>query len=550
MKVLRSIKITQRIWLILVVALISVAALATTALLSVKKELLQAEITKATHLVEGAHDLMAHYHAKQLSGELTETQARSQALEALRGLRYGDGKEYFWVNDMANVMIMHPMAPQTEGMDLSAIKSPDGTPNIIVQMVERARAEGTAHVEYTWVRPGGVPGEDKGEQKVAAFKHFVPWDYMVGTGVFTADMQARFMGEVFRLLSIVAVIAAAMIAALFVIGRSISSPLSQVVAAMRDIASGEADLTRKLDDQANDEVSLLAHHFNKFTGNLRGLIVELGDSARQLISAGQQLERISDTSLRDMTRQSERMELMATAVNEITYGVQDVAQNANAAAIEVEKASEGANDGRVQVSKTIEQINHLSGSVQTAVEHMQTLSADASEITTVLVVIRNIAEQTNLLALNAAIEAARAGEMGRGFAVVADEVRNLAQRTQKSTEEIHNMITKLQNNTQTVVNVINESSRYSELSVEQVNAAGQALEQISESMLQMVALNASIASATTQQSTVVEDVNQNVTEAAELARETTDGAQQTAQASQHVAQLGKQIDGLVSRFRV
>lgn len=550
MKVLRSIKITQRIWLILVVALISVAALATTALLSVKKELLQAEITKATHLVEGAHDLMAHYHAKQLSGELTETQARSQALEALRGLRYGDGKEYFWVNDMKSVMVMHPMAPQTEGMDLSDLKSPDGKPNIIVQMVERARTQGTSHVEYTWVRPGGVPGEDKGEGKVAAFKHFAPWDYMVGTGVFTADMQARFMAEVFRLLSIVAVIAAAMIAALFVIGRSISTPLSQVVAAMRDIASGEADLTRKLDDRANDEISLLAHHFNKFTGNLRGLILELGDSARQLISAGQQLERISDTSLRDMTRQSERMELMATAVNEITYGVQDVAQNANAAAVEVEKASEGANDGRVQVSKTIEQINHLSGSVQTAVEHMQTLSADASEITTVLVVIRNIAEQTNLLALNAAIEAARAGEMGRGFAVVADEVRNLAQRTQKSTEEIHNMITKLQNNTQTVVNVINESSRYSELSVEQVNAAGQALEQISESMLQMVALNASIASATTQQSTVVEDVNQNVTEAAELARETTDGAQQTAQASQHVAQLGKQIDGLVSRFRV
>ena len=201
------------------------------------------------------------------------------------------------------------------------------------------------------------------------------------------------------------------------------------------------------------------------------------------------------------------------------------------------------------MDKTIEQINRLSASVGTAVGHMETLSSDADEIATVLDVIRAIAEQTNLLALNAAIEAARAGEMGRGFAVVADEVRNLAQRTQKSTEEIHNMITRLQTNTQSAVQVIHESSRHSEQSVEQVNEAGKALEQIAQSMQQLVALNASIASATTQQSTVVEDVNRNVTEAAELARTTTDGAQQTAQASQHLAQVGEQITALLRRFR-
>ncbi|MGB7386677.1 MAG: methyl-accepting chemotaxis protein, partial [Pseudomonas neustonica] len=337
---------------------------------------------------------------------------------------------------------------------------------------------------------------------------------------------------------------------LYLIGRSITQPLNSVVDAMRGVASGEADLTRRLDDGARDEVSQIAHFFNQFNSNLAVIIHQLGDSARQLISSSHQLDQISGNSLRDMNNQSERMELMATAINEITYGVQDVAQNANAAAQEVENANEGANNGRHQVAKTIQEINLLSTSVQTAVEHMQTLSSDAQEITSVLDVIRNIAEQTNLLALNAAIEAARAGEMGRGFAVVADEVRNLAQRTQQSTEEIHNMISKLQTNTQTVVGVINESSRHSQQSVEQVNEAGKALELIAHSMQQLVALNASIASATTQQSTVVEDVNRNVTEAAELARETTDGARETAQAGQHLASLGRQIDELLKRFRV
>ena len=544
MKLLRNIRISQRIWLILIIALVSTLTAEGLSLSHLHKEIRQAEITKATHLVEVAHDLMAFYHQKELNGELTGEQARQQALAALAAVRYS-GNEYYWVNDMNNIMIMHPLAPQTVGTDLTTMRNTEGV-NVISEMVQLARTKGTASFEYSWPKPG----EEDGSAKIAAFKHFKPWDYMIGTGIYVDAMQAKFRTAVISSVILSAVVVLAMFLLLFIIGRSISQPLDKIVNAMRDVASGEADLTRRLDDNAKDELSQIAHYFNRFNRNLSEIIQQLGDSARQLISSSHQLDQISNNSLRDMTRQSERMELMATAINEITYGVQDVAQNANAAAEEVEKANQGADNGRAQVDRTIGEINQLSSSVSTAVEHMETLSSDAQEITSVLDVIRNIAEQTNLLALNAAIEAARAGEMGRGFAVVADEVRNLAQRTQQSTEEIHNMISKLQTNTQTVVSVINESSRHSQASVEQVNEAGAALEQIAQSMQQLVALNASIASATTQQSTVVEDVNRNVTEAAELARETTDGARETAQAGQHLASLGRQIDELIKRFRV
>ena len=544
MKLLRNIRISQRIWLILIIALVSTLTAEGLSLSHLHKEIRQAEITKATHLVEVAHDLMAFYHQKELNGELTGEQARQQALAALAAVRYS-GNEYYWVNDMNNIMIMHPLAPQTVGTDLTTMRNTEGV-NVISEMVQLARSKGTASFEYSWPKPG----EEDGSAKIAAFKHFKPWDYMIGTGIYVDAMQAKFRAALISSVILSAVVILAMFLLLFIIGRSISQPLDKIVNAMRDVASGEADLTRRLDDNAKDELSQIAHYFNRFNRNLSEIIQQLGDSARQLISSSHQLDEISNNSLRDMTRQSERMELMATAINEITYGVQDVAQNANAAAEEVEKANQGADNGRAQVERTIGEINQLSSSVNTAVEHMETLSSDAQEITSVLDVIRNIAEQTNLLALNAAIEAARAGEMGRGFAVVADEVRNLAQRTQQSTEEIHNMISKLQTNTQTVVSVINESSRHSQASVEQVNEAGAALEQIAQSMQQLVALNASIASATTQQSTVVEDVNRNVTEAAELARETTDGARETAQAGQHLASLGRQIDELIKRFRV
>jgi len=544
MKLLRNIRISQRIWLILIIALVSTLTAEGLSLSHLHKEIRQAEITKATHLVEVAHDLMAFYHQKELNGELTGEQARQQALAALAAVRYS-GNEYYWVNDMNNIMIMHPLAPQTVGTDLTTMRNTEGV-NVISEMVQLARSKGTASFEYSWPKPG----EEDGSAKIAAFKHFKPWDYMIGTGIYVDAMQAKFRTAVISSVILSAVVVLAMFLLLFIIGRSISQPLDKIVNAMRDVASGEADLTRRLDDNAKDELSQIAHYFNRFNRNLSEIIHQLGDSARQLISSSHQLDEISNNSLRDMTRQSERMELMATAINEITYGVQDVAQNANAAAEEVEKANQGADNGRAQVERTIGEIKQLSSSVSTAVEHMETLSSDAQEITSVLDVIRNIAEQTNLLALNAAIEAARAGEMGRGFAVVADEVRNLAQRTQQSTEEIHNMISKLQTNTQTVVSVINESSRHSQASVEQVNEAGAALEQIAQSMQQLVALNASIASATTQQSTVVEDVNRNVTEAAELARETTDGARETAQAGQHLASLGRQIDELIKRFRV
>ncbi|MGE8500075.1 MAG: methyl-accepting chemotaxis protein [Pseudomonas sp.] len=244
------------------------------------------------------------------------------------------------------------------------------------------------------------------------------------------------------------------------------------------------------------------------------------------------------------------MELVATAINEVTYGVQDVAKNAEHASSEVHTAEEQAAQGQQNIDASLRQIGQLSGTIDQAVSVIQNLAQESTQIGSVLEVIRSIAEQTNLLALNAAIEAARAGEQGRGFAVVADEVRLLAQRTQQSTAEIQGMIERLQGNSEAAVKVINESSRASQLTVEQARQAGESLTLIAQSLRNLTSLNASIASATLQQSHVVEDINQNVTQAAGLAHNNAMAAEQSSDASQRLGHLAEQLNRLLGQFRV
>ncbi|WP_431978023.1 methyl-accepting chemotaxis protein [Pseudomonas oligotrophica] len=244
------------------------------------------------------------------------------------------------------------------------------------------------------------------------------------------------------------------------------------------------------------------------------------------------------------------MELVATAINEVTYAVQEVAKNAEHASNEVGDAESQAGHGQQNIETSLQQIDQLSTTISQAVSVIQSLADETSKIGSVLDVIGSIADQTNLLALNAAIEAARAGEQGRGFAVVADEVRLLAQRTQQSTAEIHTMIERLQKNSGAAVNVIMESNRASQLTVEQASQAGESLGQIAQALRNISGLNASIASATLQQSHVVEDINQNVTQAASLAQSSNDAAEQSSEAGKHLGELADRLNGILRQFKI
>ncbi|MBZ9780399.1 methyl-accepting chemotaxis protein [Pseudomonas sp. REP124] len=543
MNSLRNMSISRRLWLILVVAVTMLLALGVIMLKQIHEDLYQAKAQKTQHVVQTASGVLAYYHDLETAGTLTREAAQKQALNAVRGLRY-DQNDYFWINDLTPVMIMHPVNSKLDGQNLSTIRDPDGFA-VFNEMVAVAKAKGAGLINYRWPKPGASDPVGK----TSYVKLFEPWGWVIGSGVYIDDMQAEFYGQVWKASSIGLAIAVIMVLLVFMIARSIAQPLRETVNAMANIASGESDLTRNLDTHGKDEITQLAHHFNAFTAKLRGVIGQLQTSATALGQSSSELGNDATQAQQRSQQQSQQMELVATAMNEVTYGVHDVAKNAEQAASEMRDAETQAQQGQVNIDGSLQQIDTLSSTIDQAVEVIRTLAAESTQIGSVLEVIRSIAEQTNLLALNAAIEAARAGEQGRGFAVVADEVRLLAQRTQKSTAEIQSMIERLQNHSEAAVKVIGESSRASQLTIEQAGLAGESLNAISQALRNLTGLNASIASATLQQAHVVEDINQNVTQAAGLSHNTALAAQQSSAASVRLKDLSEQLNGLLRQFR-
>ncbi|MDU8570840.1 methyl-accepting chemotaxis protein [Pseudomonas syringae] len=330
--------------------------------------------------------------------------------------------------------------------------------------------------------------------------------------------------------------------------RSLTGPIGDSLSIAQRIATN--DLSKDIPQHGTDEAAKLIAALATMQANLRNALTLIGDSSTQLAATSEEMHAVTEDASRTIQRQTNEIEMAATAVNEMSAAVEEVASNAASASEVTSQSSTAAMAGRAQVDETVTAINLMVSKVQITSTEVQGLAVMATDISKVLDVIRAIAEQTNLLALNAAIEAARAGEAGRGFAVVADEVRALAHRTQQSTREIEQMVGSIQTGTGNAVSAMEQTSVQAHKTLEMANGAGKALLEITESISQINERNLMIATAAEEQAQVAREVDRSLVSIRDLSSQTSEGSNQTAIATAELSTLASSLNRLTRQFRV
>ena len=544
-RLLRQLSINLRLWIIMAVALISIAIISFLAMQQERWSIMEQKSLQLSQLLELGHGTLNHYYSLAVKGELSEAQAQQKAYEVLRKLRYTTGKDsdYFSVFDRQGVAKMHPSS-NLENTNMRGIKDANGFA-FIADILNQASNLNQGELTYSWVKLGSTAQVEK----LGAFINFEPWQVILVNGVYLDTLNDLLLQHALKLLTTVVISALTMAALIFLIARSITQPLRNMLLRTRDIAEGEGDLTHRLPLDGKDELTQINSAFNGFISKIQGLVKQTHGSSLSVSAAAEELSAVTQQSSQTVFQQEQETNQVATAMNEMTATVQEVASNAASAASAAHNATEQTSSGQKRLEETLTTLNDLDNSIQSTAKTLERLKEGTENIGVVMDVINSIAEQTNLLALNAAIEAARAGEYGRGFAVVADEVRTLASRTQEGTTEIQNMIDSLVSEADHSCRAMSESSKKAAETVNHAQETALALQKVDGDINLIADMCTQIASAAEQQAAVADEINRNIVNISELSTQTSEASNHTMEASQDLARLAEGLNQQVSQFK-
>jgi methyl-accepting chemotaxis protein len=533
-----------------------------------KQRMMDDRQNKLRNLVEVAHATIARYEQEVRAGTLNEEEGKQRAITAIKAMRY-DGIEYFWINDLgrpAPRMVAHPTVPALEGKVLDearfnkATLARDGAEsketkldnkNLFIAFVDVVERAGHGFVEYQWPKPlagGGTSTELY--TKLSYVKKFEPWGWIVGSGIYVDDVDARFRQDAIVLLLWGLAIGGFIAGSLLLVSRSIIRTLggdpSMASAITRRIAAG--DLATPVDLRHGDDDSLLAN-LQTMQETLRQMIGNVVSNAEQVSSAADQLLQASEAVADRARQQSDAASSMAASVEQMSVSIDQVKENASEAHGISREAGAISQDGATVIHSAATEMRKISEAVQASSAIVEDLGRQSDQITSIVKTIREIADQTNLLALNAAIEAARAGEQGRGFAVVADEVRKLAERTSLSTTEIGAMVEKIQNGTRSAVSSMQAGVEQVGNGVQLANQAGDSINRIRDGAERVTDVVNGISDSIREQSMASNQIAHQLETIAQMSEESAVAVRQTADAARQLHSLSASLHKTVAQFK-